>query len=80
MTILYPAINSMTCKPQNLLNLSVDAPKIVVSTLGDNHPVRTLVQLLFRLEWWLQLGIMGPVSQKWINGMNDWLTKLMIGE
>ena len=32
---------------------NVDAPKIVASTSGDNHPVWTLIQLLFRLGWWL---------------------------
>jgi len=42
---------------------NVDASKIAATTLGDNHPVRTLIQLLFRLEWWLRLDMMGPVSQ-----------------
>lgn len=33
------------------------------NNIGENHLVRTLMQLLFRLVWWLRLEIMGPVSQ-----------------
>ena len=54
------AIHS-SCPPSSAKN--VDAQKIVASTFGDNHPVRTLIQLLFHLGWWLRLDIMGPVSQ-----------------
>jgi len=57
----FLAIHGGSSPPSSAKN--VDAPKIFTSTLGDNHLVRTLRQLLFHLEWWLRQGMMGPVSQ-----------------
>jgi len=41
----------------------VEASDFCYSNMGDNHLVQALTQLLFCIKWWLQLGMMGLVSQ-----------------